>query len=71
MSQEDITTDEESDSDSDAESRPSGTLEESSKSKPLKKFTYITETGESHQMTEEEIKNQKGIKEFVKADAVR
>nr|GEX53992.1 hypothetical protein [Tanacetum cinerariifolium] len=33
---------EKSNSDSDAETIPSGTLEESSKSKPLTKFTYIT-----------------------------
>ncbi|GJT84623.1 hypothetical protein Tco_1066340 [Tanacetum coccineum] len=38
---------EESDSDYNAESRPSVTLEESSKSNPLKKFTYVTETGEN------------------------
>ncbi|GJV08241.1 hypothetical protein Tco_1345897 [Tanacetum coccineum] len=70
MSQEYVVN-KESDRDSNAESRPTGTLEESSKSKPLKKITYITETGEKHQMTKEEIKNQKGIEEFVKADAVR
>ncbi|GJS57481.1 hypothetical protein Tco_0652265 [Tanacetum coccineum] len=61
---------EESDSDSDAETRPSGTLEEYSKSKPLTKFTHITEKGERYQMTEEEINNQKGIKQVVNADAV-
>ncbi|GJS83184.1 hypothetical protein Tco_0749725 [Tanacetum coccineum] len=68
MSQEDIVTDEESDSDSDAENIPSSTLEESSKSKPLKKFTYITEFGKTYQMTEEEKKNQKGIEELAKAE---
>ncbi|GKB22662.1 hypothetical protein Tco_0862063 [Tanacetum coccineum] len=62
---------EESDSTSNAESRPFGTLEDSSKSKPLKKFTYITKTGEKYQMTEEEIKNQKHIEQIVKADAAR
>ncbi|GJY03585.1 hypothetical protein Tco_0369525 [Tanacetum coccineum] len=71
MSQEDIVTDEESDSDSDAENIPSSTLEESSKSKPLKKFTYITEFGKTYQMTEEEMKNQKGIEELAKAEAVK
>ncbi|GJR61672.1 hypothetical protein Tco_1503834 [Tanacetum coccineum] len=44
MSHEDIVIDEEYDSDSDVESRPSDTLEESSKSKSLKKFIYITES---------------------------
>nr|GEU29682.1 hypothetical protein [Tanacetum cinerariifolium] len=46
------------------------TLEESSKPKPIKKFTYIISSGE-HQMTKEEIKNQKGIEELSKAKALR
>nr|GEV65293.1 hypothetical protein [Tanacetum cinerariifolium] len=67
MSHEDIVVDKESNSDSDAKSRPSDTLEESSKSKPLKKSTHITKFGEKHQMTKEEIKKQKGYsKEYVK-----
>nr|GEZ25093.1 hypothetical protein [Tanacetum cinerariifolium] len=45
--------------DSYTESRPTGTLEESTKSKPLVKFTYITEKGEDYQMTEEEIKKKR------------
>nr|GEY97588.1 hypothetical protein [Tanacetum cinerariifolium] len=45
-------TKKESDSDSDVDSRPSGTLEESSKHNPLKKFAYINEKGETFQITE-------------------
>nr|GEU47623.1 hypothetical protein [Tanacetum cinerariifolium] len=59
MTQKDITADEESNSYSDAKSIPSGTLKEPSKSIHIKKFTYITESSEIHQMTKEEIKNQK------------
>nr|GFB34441.1 hypothetical protein [Tanacetum cinerariifolium] len=63
MSQEEV-AEEQFDSDYDVESRPSGTLEESSNTKPLKKFTYITVKGERYQMTKEEIKNQKGINKW-------
>ncbi|GJV76534.1 hypothetical protein Tco_1508118 [Tanacetum coccineum] len=49
---------------------PTCTLEESSKSKPLTKFTYITRKGEKYQMIEEEIKNQKGIEQAAKANVV-
>ncbi|GJV42638.1 hypothetical protein Tco_1421078 [Tanacetum coccineum] len=59
----------ESKSDSDVETRPSGSLVETSKQKPLKKITCVNEKGEIHQMTEEEIKNQKGIEQTVKANA--
>ncbi|GJZ26005.1 hypothetical protein Tco_0570258 [Tanacetum coccineum] len=59
MSQEDITTDEESDSDSDAESRPSAILEELSKSKPLKKFTYITEIDVVEKVYKDKVKYDK------------
>ncbi|GKE06589.1 hypothetical protein Tco_1398607 [Tanacetum coccineum] len=65
------TVEEESKSDSDTKIKPSSTLEESSKTKPLKKFTYINEKGERFQMIEEEIKNQKGIEQAVKADVAR
>ncbi|GJT88113.1 hypothetical protein Tco_1069830 [Tanacetum coccineum] len=47
--------------------KPSGPFVESSKQKPLKKFTYINEKGETFQMAEEEIENQKGIEQIVKA----
>ncbi|GJY10571.1 hypothetical protein Tco_0378756 [Tanacetum coccineum] len=67
----DTAADKESNSDSDAESRPSGTLEESSKTKPIKKFTYIIESGKRHQMPKEEIKNPKGIKELAKAESIK
>nr|GEX27619.1 hypothetical protein [Tanacetum cinerariifolium] len=70
MSHEEV-AEEESDSDSNVKSRPSGTLEESSKTKPLKKFTYITKKSEGYQITKEEIKNQKGIEQMVKVDVVR
>ncbi|GJX48501.1 hypothetical protein Tco_0273691 [Tanacetum coccineum] len=70
MSQEEL-VEEEYDSDSYAESIPSGTLKESSKSKPLIKFTYITKKGEKYQMTEEETKTQKSIEQAVKANVVR
>nr|GEU33822.1 hypothetical protein [Tanacetum cinerariifolium] len=59
---------EESKSDFDAEIRLSGSLVESSKQKPLKKFPYINEKGETFQMTEVEITNQKGIEHAIKAD---
>nr|GEZ31907.1 hypothetical protein [Tanacetum cinerariifolium] len=71
MSQEDMVVNEkETDSDFDDKIRYLGTLEESSKPKPIKKFTYITKFGEMHQMIEEEIKNQKGIEEHAKAEEV-
>nr|GEU66583.1 hypothetical protein [Tanacetum cinerariifolium] len=47
------------------------TLEESSKTKPLKKLTYITKTGKRHQMTKEDIKIQRGIVELAKAEVVK
>ncbi|GKE35774.1 hypothetical protein Tco_1455096 [Tanacetum coccineum] len=59
------------DTDSDTKSRPTGTLEESTQSKPLTKFTYITEKGEKDQMTEEEIKNKKGIEKSAKDEAFK
>nr|GEU40630.1 zinc finger, CCHC-type [Tanacetum cinerariifolium] len=62
---------EESKSDSDVKNSLSGSLAESLKHKPLKKFTYINENGETFQMTEEETKNQKGIKKAVKADVAK
>ncbi|GJU67280.1 hypothetical protein Tco_1253539 [Tanacetum coccineum] len=62
---------EESESDFDAEIRLSGSLVESSKQKPLKKFAYINEKGETFQMTKVEIKNQKGIEQVVKADVAK
>ncbi|GJZ09673.1 hypothetical protein Tco_0543956, partial [Tanacetum coccineum] len=43
---------EESESDSNVEFRLSGSLVESSKQKPLKKFAYLNEKGETLQMTE-------------------
>nr|GEU49036.1 hypothetical protein [Tanacetum cinerariifolium] len=46
-----------------------GSLVESLEQKPLKKFVYINEKGETFQMTKEEIKNQKGIVHAIKADA--
>nr|GEV08245.1 hypothetical protein [Tanacetum cinerariifolium] len=46
-------------------------LFETSKQKPLKRFTYINEKGETFQMTQEEIENQKGIKQAEKADVVK
>ncbi|GJS20174.1 hypothetical protein Tco_0448806 [Tanacetum coccineum] len=70
MSHEEV-AEEESDNDSDTNSRPSGTLEESLKHKPLRKFTYINENGERFQMTQEEIENQKCIKQAVKANVDR
>ncbi|GJT29228.1 hypothetical protein Tco_0909503 [Tanacetum coccineum] len=72
MSQEDMVVDgEETDSDFDDEIRPPDTLEYTSKPRPIKKFTYVTKSGKMHQMTKEEIKNQKGIKELAKVEAVR
>nr|GEU67415.1 hypothetical protein [Tanacetum cinerariifolium] len=70
MSHEEVAK-QESDSDSDTDSRPSSTLEESSKQKPQKKFTYINEKGERFQMYQKEIENQKGIEQDVKADVSR
>nr|GEX63434.1 hypothetical protein [Tanacetum cinerariifolium] len=70
MSHEEV-AEQESDSDSDTDSRPSSTLEESSKQKPLKKFTYINKKGKRFQMYQEEIENQKGIEQDVKADVSR
>ncbi|GKB83425.1 hypothetical protein Tco_0950320 [Tanacetum coccineum] len=67
----DTAADKESNSDFDSESRPSGTLEELSKTKPIKKFTYIIESGKRHQMPKEEIKNPKGIKELAKAESIK
>ncbi|GJX66204.1 hypothetical protein Tco_0300547 [Tanacetum coccineum] len=61
----------ESKSNSDAEVRPSGSFIETSKQKPLKKFTSVNEKGKIHQMTKEEIENQKGIKQTVKGDAAK
>nr|GEZ87988.1 hypothetical protein [Tanacetum cinerariifolium] len=61
----------ESESDSDVKIRLSGSLVESLKQKPLKKFVYINEKGKTIQITQEEIENQKGIDKTVKADAAK
>ncbi|GKB24077.1 hypothetical protein Tco_0863478 [Tanacetum coccineum] len=62
---------EESKSNSNAKIRLLGSLVASSKQKPLKKFAYTNEQGETFQMTKEEIKNQKGIEQAVKADVAK
>ncbi|GJU82089.1 hypothetical protein Tco_1284454 [Tanacetum coccineum] len=54
-----VVDEEESDNDSHNQSRPSGTIEASSKSKPIKNFTYITESRERHHMTKEDIEKHK------------
>ncbi|GJY70103.1 hypothetical protein Tco_0473085 [Tanacetum coccineum] len=70
MSHEEV-VEEESDSDSDAEIRLIGSLVETSKQKLLKRFTYINKKGETFQMTQEQIENQKGIEKAVKADVAK
>nr|GEV22354.1 hypothetical protein [Tanacetum cinerariifolium] len=70
MSREEVTK-EESKSNSYNEIKLTGSLVKTAKQKPLKNFTYINEKGETFQMTHEEIKNQKGIKHAVKADAAK
>ncbi|GJY57796.1 hypothetical protein Tco_0457688 [Tanacetum coccineum] len=55
-------------SDFEIEARLSGSTIESSKKKHLKKFDFVTEQGENVHLIEEQIKEQKRIKESVKAD---
>ncbi|GJR31647.1 hypothetical protein Tco_1107879 [Tanacetum coccineum] len=64
-------TEEESESDSHNEIKLTRSLVKTAKQKPLKNFTYINEKGETFQMTQKEIENQKGIEQAVKADAAK
>ncbi|GJX55972.1 hypothetical protein Tco_0285869 [Tanacetum coccineum] len=66
-----VADEEETNSDFDDKIKSLGILEESSKPRPIKNFTYINESGEMHQMTIEEIKNQKGIEEQAIAKEVK
>ncbi|GKA38928.1 hypothetical protein Tco_0731479 [Tanacetum coccineum] len=56
--------------DTDDEAHPSGPLVKSSKTGPINKFSYIIESIKKFQLSEEEVRNQKAIKDQAKADAV-
>ncbi|GJW18046.1 hypothetical protein Tco_0025482 [Tanacetum coccineum] len=61
-------TEEESETNSEFEVRPTSSMVESSKKKKLNKFDFVTEEGDHIHFTEEQIKEQKRIEESVKAD---
>ncbi|GKA91103.1 uncharacterized mitochondrial protein-like protein, partial [Tanacetum coccineum] len=60
-----------SESDSDDTIHLTGFMVESSKKKKLKKFDFVTESGDHFHLTEEQIKEQKRIKESAKAEAAK
>ncbi|GJV92642.1 hypothetical protein Tco_1540455 [Tanacetum coccineum] len=61
----------ESDSDDENTSHVAGSLAGSSKKKKLRKFDFVTESGDHVHLTEEQINAQKKIKEEAKAEAAK
>ncbi|GJW08223.1 hypothetical protein Tco_1570646 [Tanacetum coccineum] len=57
--------------DDDDETHVTGSMVESSKTKKLKKFDFITEDGTHIHLTKEEINHQKKLKEGAKAEAAK
>ncbi|GJT73851.1 hypothetical protein Tco_1033137 [Tanacetum coccineum] len=60
-----------SDSKSDDTTNLTGSRVESSRKKKLKKFDFVTEDGDHVYLTKEQIKEQKRIEEYVKAEAAK
>ncbi|GJZ01011.1 hypothetical protein Tco_0518972 [Tanacetum coccineum] len=65
------TEEEESETDSEPTIKLTGSMVKSSKTKKLKKFDFVTKKGDHVHLTEEQIKEQKGIEESVKADMAK
>ncbi|GKA09428.1 hypothetical protein Tco_0688759 [Tanacetum coccineum] len=60
-----------SDSNSDDETHVTGSMAESSRTKKLKKFDFITEDGRHIHLNEKEINHQKKLEEVAKAEAAK
>nr|GEX54597.1 hypothetical protein [Tanacetum cinerariifolium] len=58
-------------SDSDDEAHVTGSMVESSKTKKLKKFDFVTEEGEHIHLTKEQVNHQKKLEEEAKAEAAK
>ncbi|GKC75200.1 hypothetical protein Tco_1125974 [Tanacetum coccineum] len=71
MTHKETEEEEESETDSKTEVRLTGFIVESSKKKKLKKFDFVTENGDHVHFTEEQIKEQKRIKESVKGNMAK